>query len=418
MGSSSSEDSSASSVDERSSLGSRKASAKPKKVDKQSMKKANKTTIEKKGQGPIRSGREECMHVTCWIPRWYRHVHGSRGGCQDLNRIRGRRHQERAKISSQCCMQEIIVQICSEDASHLKPFIGNYTVAQPGVKGLEPPIFLENKKSCARMGVNHPQLVLQHIYTSPSSALIDDGELSVTRSDNAKLHGMYKVEAKHIAYALIQSRFGISSHDKWQETDGNYSYRNAYYRTIKAIQELFDEAWAEELLEWWNKAMFGNKRGVPLFDISDEDEDDDDLVLMRKQSAKCAAAALKAATSVSTPVEVEPPFDPDISTVVPSTPATSLPPEEETTDPQEKSTNPQEKYIPKPRPVNPAEKVACKTSSSMPALASVPPPEADAVAPVSNKVKKRKSEELEADGDSSLSEVAGYTVNIKHNTHL
>jgi hypothetical protein len=41
------------------------------------------------------------------------------------------------------------------------------------------------------------------------------------------------------------------------------------------------------------RAVFGNKRGVPLFDISDDDEDDDDLVLMRKQSAKRAAAALK-----------------------------------------------------------------------------------------------------------------------------
>ncbi|KAG0692833.1 hypothetical protein DFH29DRAFT_817054 [Suillus ampliporus] len=56
-------------------------------------------------------------------------------------------------------MQEIIGQIRSEDASHLKPFIGNYAVAQPGVKGLEPPIFSENKKSHARMGVHHPQLV-------------------------------------------------------------------------------------------------------------------------------------------------------------------------------------------------------------------------------------------------------------------
>jgi len=53
--------------------------------------------------------------------------------------------------------------------------------------------------------------VLRHIYTSPSSALIDDGELSVTRSGNAKLHGMYKVEAEHIAYALVQVRTFVSS---------------------------------------------------------------------------------------------------------------------------------------------------------------------------------------------------------------
>ncbi|KAG2143968.1 hypothetical protein BD769DRAFT_1636738 [Suillus cothurnatus] len=519
-GSSSSDESSASSVDKRSSLASRKGSAKPRKLEKKPMSayilsKANKTTNDRKGQGPIRSGREECMHVARWIPRGIdmfvilkdtfriaRYLEAEEAAKtstdsedEDVKRerkealgvvtkdaqerhlrtyqrivfstpylrtlIRGRHNRNKLETELNSIlseMQEIIGQIRSEDASHLKPFIGNYAVAQPGVKGLEPPIFSENKKSRARMGVNHPQLagmlcpvkhvnayhnnpkkvqeqlqngeirmnaaawpalaypgdppgidfniediqegflkghilkrVLRHIYTSPSSALIDDGELSVTRSGNAKLHGMYKVEAEHIAYALVQSRFGISSRDKWQETDGNYSYRDAYYRTIKAIREPFDEAWAEELLEWWNKAVFGNKRGVPLFDISDDDEDDDDLILMRKQSAKRAAAG--------TQVEVEPPFNPDISTVVPSTPATSPPPKEEPTLPQQKS-------VPKPRPVKPAEQLACKTLSSTPALASVPPPNADVLA-ASDKVKKRKSEELEVDGDgdSSLSEV-------------
>jgi len=48
--------------------------------------------------------------------------------------------------------------------------------------------------------------VFRHIFTSPSSALIDDGELGVTRSSNAKLHNMYKVEAENIAYAFIQVR--------------------------------------------------------------------------------------------------------------------------------------------------------------------------------------------------------------------
>ena len=55
-------------------------------------------------------------------------------------------------------MQEVIGQIRSEDASHLKPFIGRYAAAEPEVKGLDPPIFSDSKKTRARMGVNHPQL--------------------------------------------------------------------------------------------------------------------------------------------------------------------------------------------------------------------------------------------------------------------
>ncbi|KAG0696451.1 hypothetical protein DFH29DRAFT_1004526 [Suillus ampliporus] len=322
---SSSEESTVSSVDHLSSLGSRKGLAKPKKIEKMTMKKSNKATNDKKGPGPIRHGREECMHVTRWIPR----------GIDMFVILKDTFRIARNKLETELNsilyeMQEIIGQIHSEDASHLKPFIGNYAVAQPRVKGLKPPIFSENKKSCARMGVNHSQLagmlclvkqvnayhadpkkvqeqlqngeirmsmgawpalaypgdppgidfdiediqegflkghilkrVLRHIYTSPSSTLIDDGELTVTRSGNVKLHSMYKVEAEHIAYAFVQSCFGISSCDKWQETDGNYSYCDAYYCTIKAIRELFNEVWAEELLEWWNKAVFSNKRGVP-----------------------------------------------------------------------------------------------------------------------------------------------------------
>lgn len=41
------------------------------------------------------------------------------------------------------------------------------------------------------------------------------------------------------------------------------------------------------------RTVFGNKRGVLLFDVIDDDKDDDDLILMRKQSAKRAAARVQ-----------------------------------------------------------------------------------------------------------------------------
>ena len=40
-----------------------------------------------------------------------------------------------------------------------------------------------------------------------------------------------------------------------------------------------------------SRAVFGNKRGVPVCDISEDEEEEDDLVLMRKQFAMRAAAA-------------------------------------------------------------------------------------------------------------------------------
>ncbi|KAG2142229.1 uncharacterized protein EDB93DRAFT_1105484 [Suillus bovinus] len=184
-GSLSSEESFGSSSDEP-SLGSHKGLAKPKRLEKRYinayiLRKAN----DRKGPGSIRSGREECMHVACWIPhginmfiilkdtfciartkdaqecqmKTYQRIISSAPYLRTLVRGHHNRKKLEAELNSILSeMQEIIGQIRSKDTSHLKPFIGNYVVAQPGIKGLEPLIFLENKKSCARMGVNHPHL--------------------------------------------------------------------------------------------------------------------------------------------------------------------------------------------------------------------------------------------------------------------
>jgi hypothetical protein len=55
-------------------------------------------------------------------------------------------------------MQDVIGQICSEDASKLKPYIGCYTAFDAENEPLKPAIYSDNQKSCAKMGVNHPQL--------------------------------------------------------------------------------------------------------------------------------------------------------------------------------------------------------------------------------------------------------------------
>jgi hypothetical protein len=55
-------------------------------------------------------------------------------------------------------MQDVIGQICSEDASKLKPYIGCYAALDAENEPLKPAIYSDNQKSRAKMGVNHPQL--------------------------------------------------------------------------------------------------------------------------------------------------------------------------------------------------------------------------------------------------------------------
>ncbi|KAG0705116.1 hypothetical protein DFH29DRAFT_997158 [Suillus ampliporus] len=54
-------------------------------------------------------------------------------------------------------MQYLIGQVQSEDAAHLKRRITRYATFNG--KGLEPSVFPESKESCAKIGLNHPQLV-------------------------------------------------------------------------------------------------------------------------------------------------------------------------------------------------------------------------------------------------------------------
>ncbi|KAG1784281.1 uncharacterized protein HD556DRAFT_1451965 [Suillus plorans] len=100
--------------------------------------------------------------------------------------------------------------------------------------------------------------------------------------------------------------------------DGKYDYHEAYYRIIQAIQEPFDQTWADSLLEWWNM-LFGDKAGIPVFDF-----------------ASCEAR-LKSVSSDAQGSTL--PSDPGSDTSVinmTSTPATTPPPIEEPAPVQQK----------------------------------------------------------------------------------
>ncbi|KAG0695614.1 hypothetical protein DFH29DRAFT_1005325 [Suillus ampliporus] len=294
--------------------------------------------------------------------------------------ITGNTKKHRKELDS-ILSEDTIGQICSEDASKLKPYIGRYAAAEPDVKGLEPPIFSNDKKSRARMcrqppptrchalsdqnphilhedrkkvqaqlqngegdspGENFDPLnmqdglfkgylmrrVFRHIFKGPSSALVKDGEaVTTTRSGNAKLHNMTQVDAEHIAYTFVQALFHHATNGR-QLT-----------------------AWVDSLLEWWNMSVFGDKAGVPVFDVSDNNnEEEDDLISMRKQFASRAAAArVKSVSTNAQPSKGITPSDLDSDKSMmdtTSTPATMPPPIEEPTPPPARA-------IPKPHPVKP-----------------------------------------------------------------
>jgi len=69
--------------------------------------------------------------------------------------------------------------------SHLKPFIGRYAAPELDDKGLDPPIFSDDKKSRARMGMNHPQLAAPNFTVGNTLRTITlPSRITVTNSES------------------------------------------------------------------------------------------------------------------------------------------------------------------------------------------------------------------------------------------
>ncbi|KAG1849025.1 hypothetical protein F4604DRAFT_1973369 [Suillus subluteus] len=247
--------------------------------------------------------------------------------------------------------------------------------------------------------------VLRHIYTSPSSALIDDREKTTVRSGNTKLHNMQKVEVEHIAYAFIQARYGISSCDKWSGNGGKYSYCNA----ILLHHQSYSRSTRPRLGKVPNNAVFGNKKCVLDFNLSENKDKEDDYALMKKQFAMRTAKGRAEPGPVNARANKT---HSETSMMDASTTASTS-----RREPEDLIVSPPARPVPRPRPVKPT--IQCGSSSSsahVPSALTLPPaqaltptdhlPKPTSVSTVSHTVvsKKCPSAEFLGDSDSPLTE--------------
>ncbi|KAI5994684.1 hypothetical protein EDD15DRAFT_2366207 [Pisolithus albus] len=282
-------------------------------------------------------------------------------------------------------MNKAISGARSDDATRLKVHVGVYAALNPLKAGLEPPLSTTGTRSV--FGLNHPFLtkllcpssarkdiysssrtrqellegriamatndlplflwsgdtpgcnidddneyedlfqgyylerVMRHIFTGPSTAL---GEVSQsTRPPNAILHQMTTIEAEHIAYGCLQT--------KWTEMDGTFNYRTFYYNIVDIIRESPDKEWVEQLKKWWNMSLFksemGHEAGAGAMEPRQDSDDvvssmlNDSLSRIQAQMAACVARCTGPpdASSSSSSCGPLPSADPPLQSSRPST---------------------------------------------------------------------------------------------------
>ncbi|PPQ87218.1 hypothetical protein CVT25_014376, partial [Psilocybe cyanescens] len=105
-------------------------------------------------------------------------------------------------------------------------------------------------------------MIWKHIFTSPSSALMDQPRKTKTRSSQAKMHHMESVTPALIAYACIQLRYALSGIEDWQIED-NVFERETFYKYIISLfapdEDGGDSEWSADTIEWWNVKVFGTE---------------------------------------------------------------------------------------------------------------------------------------------------------------
>ncbi|KAK7024546.1 hypothetical protein VNI00_016221 [Paramarasmius palmivorus] len=123
----------------------------------------------------------------------------------------------------------------------------------------------------------------KHIFTSSSSALLYTGEddpssdtenttqalrkrrriivKEPSKKNVASLLGMTTVTPRAIAYTVVMLHFALTNATYWNLINDGFNYAIFYDFIVDTFEdrELTGEDEAKELLQWWNKQVFGNR---------------------------------------------------------------------------------------------------------------------------------------------------------------
>ncbi|KAH6905952.1 hypothetical protein BKA70DRAFT_1107191 [Coprinopsis sp. MPI-PUGE-AT-0042] len=135
-------------------------------------------------------------------------------------------------------------------------------------------------------------MAFRHIFTSPSSV---DEDPRLTRSGNARIHGMTKVTATSIAYVATQVRFALSSASTFSRSNRETDSETFYTSILEILEDADEKEEADCLLEWWNKAIF------PSFSTACRAPDDDTPYALIRACRK----AMKASRPLNTITNID-----------------------------------------------------------------------------------------------------------------
>ncbi|KAI0071792.1 hypothetical protein K474DRAFT_569447 [Panus rudis PR-1116 ss-1] len=110
--------------------------------------------------------------------------------------------------------------------------------------------------------------VFRAIFTGPRTATADPGMLP-GKAPIAKKNQMTTVTPRHIAYAAVMTRYGLSSQSSWTDRDGRFKVPRFFLKVIGLFES--DVEWAKETLDWWNAEVFATD---PSEGPSDDEDDE------------------------------------------------------------------------------------------------------------------------------------------------
>ncbi|KAF7359603.1 hypothetical protein MVEN_00684100 [Mycena venus] len=132
----------------------------------------------------------------------------------------------------------------------------------------------------------------RHVYLGPSAALTGP-DSSAGKAGNAAINGVRALTGRDITYLACQLRFALSSVESWHTMDGDFSYREFYWKVVDSLRG--DEGQAH--LDRFNRDIFGTGAAAKQSAAATAHIPDEFELLQQQRAAKRARAAEAAAAA-------------------------------------------------------------------------------------------------------------------------